>query len=362
MANNSFESSNGDNAGSALYYAEYQFQKRFNWKYAKQTVLTAGAVEIFNDVKSRTLYGNKTSSNTAAYMQFDQKIGKLNYSVGARYERFVIDTDTPIYYPILRLGLNYQLFEATFLRASFGQGFRTPAIAERYAATSAGSINVIPNPELGREKGWSAEVGLKQGFKLGSLVGFADISGFRTYYEDMIEFVFGIYSGTLGFKAKNVTNAQITGVETNIGFVAKWGNFEPQVSLGYTYMNPVDLLYTPTPNEQAFAQYLKYRYKHLARADFSFQYKKLNFGFNVRFNSFMLRVDDVFENQIDGVRAYRERNNNGDIICDVRLNYAIAKNISMGLVGRNVFNQSYTNIVANLGMPRSYVVQVNLTF
>ncbi|MCK7529806.1 MAG: hypothetical protein MZV63_01475 [Marinilabiliales bacterium] len=34
----------------------------------------------------------------------------------------------------------------TFLRASFGQGYRYPSIAEKYATTTLGSVKVFPNP------------------------------------------------------------------------------------------------------------------------------------------------------------------------------------------------------------------------
>ncbi|HOI87830.1 MAG TPA: hypothetical protein PLV51_08225 [Lentimicrobium sp.] len=38
--------------------------------------------------------------------------------------------------PLFRVGMNYQAGKYTFRRSSFGQGFRYPAIAEKYAATA----------------------------------------------------------------------------------------------------------------------------------------------------------------------------------------------------------------------------------
>ena len=48
--------------------------------------------------------------------------------------------------PIFRTGINWQAADYTFLRASFGQGYRYPSIAEKYASTTLGSVKIFPNP------------------------------------------------------------------------------------------------------------------------------------------------------------------------------------------------------------------------
>ena len=53
--------------------------------------------------------------------------------------------------------------DATFLRGSYGSGFRFPSIVERYVTVKSGPVVVYPNPELKPEGGWSAEIGIKQG-------------------------------------------------------------------------------------------------------------------------------------------------------------------------------------------------------
>lgn len=68
--------------------------------------------------------------------------------------------------------------QATFLRYSYGQGYRYPTIAEKYIFTNAGGITIYPNPEVKPETSWNTEVGLKQGFKIGMFQGFADIAVF----------------------------------------------------------------------------------------------------------------------------------------------------------------------------------------
>mgnify|MGYP001206815707 CR=1 FL=1 len=68
--------------------------------------------------------------------------------------------------------------EYTFLRASYGQGYRFPSIAEKYISSAVGPLNVFPNPNLEPEYGWSAEIGMKQGFKIKNFKGYFDVSGF----------------------------------------------------------------------------------------------------------------------------------------------------------------------------------------
>ena len=76
--------------------------------------------------------GVNTARNMAAYIQLDEPITEqLNLSMGLRYEHFDIN-GTKEGKPVFRAGANYQLAEETYLRASMGQGFRFPTIAEKY--------------------------------------------------------------------------------------------------------------------------------------------------------------------------------------------------------------------------------------
>ncbi len=120
-------------------------------------------------------------------------MGRLRITLGARYEMYRVNRATDDSRPLIRAGINYQVSSATFLRASFGQGYRYPSIAEKYAATQVGALRIFPNPDLKAEKGWNAEAGIKQGFHYGGLNGYADIAAFITRYRDMIEFTFGQY-------------------------------------------------------------------------------------------------------------------------------------------------------------------------
>ena len=63
--------------------------------------------------------------------------------------------------PIFRTGLNLRLAKATYLRYSYGQGYRFPTITEKFIKTRTGGLDIFPNPQLQPETSWNTEVGLK---------------------------------------------------------------------------------------------------------------------------------------------------------------------------------------------------------
>jgi iron complex outermembrane receptor protein len=111
----------------------------------------------------------------------------------------------------MRVGATYQIAEATFLRASYGQGYRFPCIAEKFIRTSAAGLEIYPNEQLQPEYGQSAEIGVKQGIVLGKFKSYLDVAIFWMEYTDMMEFTFGQYGRPLidplfglGFKSINI--------------------------------------------------------------------------------------------------------------------------------------------------------------
>ena len=88
------------------------------------------------------------------------------------------DTYTPL---VIRLGANYKITENTFMRFSYGQGYRSPSIVERFIEDKIPyeglDLKLFPNPELVPEKGWNAEIGMKQGYNLANKVsGYLDLA------------------------------------------------------------------------------------------------------------------------------------------------------------------------------------------
>ena len=397
-ANNENLTNSSQSNGATIYFTEYQFQRKFSGG----TTITSGVSNIYNTVSS-SLFGDHNSNNAALYTQFERKINKLDITGGARIEHFVMDGkfgDSDFYfgndtntlsklpvYPILRLGLHYEVMKYTHLRASFGQGIRYPSVAERYTQTSVGSLNIFPNPSLRPELGWAAEIGFKQGVKIGEWKGMLDVAGFINEYDNMMEFTFGVYKpdsvlltpanlkNYVGFQAQNAESARITGIEFSFNSTGSIGNVQIVSLLGYTYMNPISL--NSNPNYLSFmsdtnGRMLKYRFKHLAKADIEVTYKNISLGLSCRYNSNMPNIDRVFQEDLDptlaelyilpGLKEYREKYNKGAIVFDARFALIVAKNYRIGFIVNNVFNNEYTTRPGDIQAPRNFLMQVQMKF
>ena len=362
---NRFDTNPDKNSESELYYGQYQYHRRFR----KLLELSAGFSGLFGNTRS-ALYGNHKNRTLALYAQANlQWNTRLLTSAGFRWENYRLDVTDHESAPVFRAGINYHLATYTFLRASFGQGFRFPSVAEKYTATSLGSINVFPNPDLKSEKGWSSEIGLKQGFKIKNWTGFLDLAAFWTQYRDMIEFTFGVYKPDsvaipsihdLGFKSLNIGKARIQGIEFNIQGAGKLANhLSLRAFAGYTYKNPVDLSLSDTVQNNI----LKYRYRHSAKGDLAFQYKRIEVGITVLYHSFMERIDKAFEDRIlgaeifRGLKNYRKIHDKGSTVIDLRVAYNFPKQIRLSLLINNLTNIEYMGRPGDIRPPRSFQLQ-----
>jgi outer membrane receptor protein involved in Fe transport len=384
--------------GAVIYFADYSIQKQFK----NGGTLTSGASNIYNVVKSN-LFGDHHSENLALYSQLELHKGKWDFSAGARLEYFQMDgktgdTDFMIsekknikipFYPILRTGIHYQAAKFTHLRASFGQGIRYPSVAERYTQTSVGALNIFPNPYLTPEIGWAGEIGIKQGVKIGSWKGFIDLAAFVNQYSNMMEFTFGLFNPSniplsndpgnpgyiykwIGFQAQNVEKARISGLDLSFNSMGKIGEVELISLLGYTYMNPISLNkntnYSATFSDTT-TNMLKYRFKHLAKADIEANYLKWGIGASLRYNSFMSNIDKVFEEPIagstyilPGLKEYRQKYDKGNLVFDARIAYKITDNFRVSFIVNNVFNAEYSSRPGDIQPPRNFIAQLQMKF
>ncbi|MEM1320789.1 MAG: TonB-dependent receptor [Bacteroidota bacterium] len=367
------DNSDAQSNSSSLLYSEYQFQRRFE---GIDLVYTAGVVGIISGVTSE-LYGDTTynTTNLSAYMQFEKKFfDRLNISLGARYERNTIEgpelvgTDTipggeaTEAKPVFRLGLNYQASESTFLRASWGQGYRFPTLAEKYIETVAGFIRVFPNPDLSSETGWSAEIGIKQGLRLGGWQGYVDAALFWMEYEDMMEFTF---DGRLfGFQSRNVGNTVIKGIDLSVAGEGKLLGGKTYVLAGYTYIDPRFKEFTAEDSLASSADYniLKYRFRHAVKADIQTTYNRLTVGAELIYNSEMEAVDRVLEFVLPGVRDFRENNRGGYLLLGARIGYQVTPFTKLSFIGRNLTNKAYSDRPGQLQAPRNVTMRLDVEF
>lgn len=410
------------------YYIDYQFHKA--WETAQ---ITAGATyEHMRSVSKTT--GTHDSDNAAFFFQYDQRFwDRLNLSLGMRAEYYRVDkhyreADTKMFgvtipfQPVFRAGLNYKLAEYSYIRASFGQGYRYPSLTEKYARKDIGGVGVYPNNELLPEKGFNAEIGFKQGYKFGNLMGFVDVAGFYTQYKDMIEFRFGIFDNNsykminsipdvldmvltskstpgIGAQFYNVSKARIYGMEISTNGVYNFNkNTQLLYNLGYIFIEPEDADYkTKNKKEAAYtdplqmkeksntSKYLKYRQKHTVKGTLDFQWKRINIGTNLQWKSKNLAVDyimvderprvngekvvmdylrDILFGNIEGqtLATYWKDVNKNYFLMDLRAGVKVTKEVQFQFIVNNLFNKEYCVRPMDVSAPRTYVMQLNIEF
>jgi len=366
-----------------FYYGEYQFQHKFKNTFT----VTTGVVGTYTKVHS-DLYKDHKAHNIAAYLQLDRKFfDRLFVTVGIRGEYFQDDSLSTTYEmklhskdtlmtlpfrPVIRAGITYQIGEGTFLRISYGQGYRFPAIAEKYIRTSAAGLEIYPNHGLLPESGQSAEIGIKQGIHIGKgWKGYADMAVFWMQYSNMMEFTFGLYGHPtdplfgLGFESINIGSTRIRGVDCSVMGEGKIGKVDVMLLAGYTYMDPVSLRWNPA-HDTLFAtsteNILKYRYRHIGKFDAEATYKKFSFGASMRCNSRMENIDKFFEQALPGIKAYRDRYATGDLVFDTRVMYQLTDRARIAFITNNLLNREYTSRPADVQPPRNFVFQVVIKF
>ncbi|MCH2023300.1 MAG: TonB-dependent receptor [Saprospiraceae bacterium] len=407
--NNEGDQSNASN----MFYGEYQFMRRFE---------KLGGLEIVAGVVGNTIlsssevYSNESYQHTnfAAYLQLDKKFFKrLNLSFGMRYElnsttypdsihytltflggslgpageKHVDLTDTIEHKPVFRAGASYQIGQGTFVRASWGQGYRFPTVLEKFISTTAGGISIAPNPDLVSETGWSAEIGIKQGFKIGKWTGFLDLAGFWTEYENMMEFQASkilnaqFFNLPIAFQVQNIGNTRITGLDFSIAGQGNIGPVNIALLAGYTFLNPEYKNFEDSIVKAEILEYstseqniLKYRNRHTIKFDAQATVMGISAGFTLQYLSFMEAIDrfldgdqdpNVFpltQNPYTNIHYFREEHSNGTLILNARIAYQIAKFVKVSLLVNNLLNDEFAIQPGKLEAPRNYAIRADFTF
>ncbi len=354
-ANNRFPVRDNNNSDAFSIYTEYQVY----YKLTDIISLTAGLSDNYSKIISN-FYGNHSGFNFAGFTQVEATIlNRLKMSGGVRIEQNILDGEHDRIVPIFRAGLNWQAADYTFLRASFGEGYRYPSIAEKFASTSLGSVTIFPNPSVRAESGWSSEIGLKQGVLMGKTSGQADISVFLSQNNDLIEYPFGSYPTGLGFRAENVEQARVYGFEYEFMLNRSFGKVITTLSGGYTFLYPVEFNRTTQANNSIF---LKYRRKHSAKVTLNSEYKKFSTGLNLYVKSKILNIDDVFLNELTredilpGFYDYWLVHNENYLLADFNIAYKINEILNVSATIKNIANIEY------MGRPGDIQPQRNFSF
>lgn len=372
---------NFDNYNNTAF-GEYQFQKKTDkdWVYTAGIAGSLGWTQstVIGDATAKTYYGG-------IYGQVEKKLwDRLSVVGGVRYELNIFTppkllndaNDTiPVFIPdfsipVFRFGANYAINEHSNLRASWGQGFRSPSVVERFVTGSIGPLQFFANPAIRPESGWNAELAYKYVLTKNNFNGYFDFALFWNEYKDMTEFVFNLYPQidkntgieflTPGFKNLNRERSRIAGFEVSGN--GEWLINDKQSFRffgGYTYYYPGDLVGDTaqrnvgvylanavkafaTSNPEIVSKMLTYRMNHSLRIDLEYQVGRFKVGTTGTYNSFMNRIDAVFETFIPGLSDYRAKNNKGKLIMDARLVYDLKHSNSVGMIVRNLFNTEYS--------------------
>lgn len=389
---NNVETNNPSNTTNVAYL-EYQCIKKFYELGGLN--FTAGTVmnDVYNHTDSVSYYGvpiaptNNRVQNYAAYAQLDKRFWNiLNVSAGFRDENFIVDNDKVVSKPIFRSGLNLRLSEGTFLRCSFGQGYRFPSLTEKYLESQFSILSIFPNPTLQPESSWNAEVGVKQGFKIAKFMGFLDAAAFWQQYQNTIELTYGSWGEYLqygkvaynnGFKYLNTGGTQVKGIDASIGGEGSLSNNVKLDLMGsYTYtlpqaLDPNMVYATDTAKRQlSYAStssnttnnVLKYRMQHLAKLNIELKVKRYSVGADWIYYSFIQNIDEVFYTLASvasyGIAQYRDTHNKGINVFNAHVGEQVSKHTKIAFVVNNIFNLSYSLRPLKIEPPRTFAIRV----
>ncbi len=383
------------------YYGDYLFQK--SYPQLKNLDFIGGVTGTFTNSNANIYVGsgspNNQLLNVSAYTQIENKINKtLNLSAGGRLEYFRLNDTITALKPIFRAGTSIKLYQETYLRASYGQGYRFPTITERFIKTGVGNFGVFPNPNLKPESSWNAEVGVKQGLKFGKLYGFLDIAGFWQEYENTIEYMFGIWNeitdiqklgSSAGFMFLNTGESRVLGIDASFTGIAKIGDQSTLTFMaGYNYIVPKtltpDYVYAVDSLNRVFSYnstsldpskgILKYRFLHNIKADVECNIaNKVGVGLSAKYFSKIVNMDAIIkdfeqlttDNSTDiglwlqdlRYMDYFDSHRFGNWIFDARVSYNLNDHHKIALIGSNILNRSYSLRPLKIEPPRTIMVQ-----
>lgn len=364
---NRFPVRRANNSGSVSLYGEYQAW----YGFSEYLSLTAGLSETVSVISS-SFYGDHRGLNLAGFAQAELRLfTRLKVTGGMRVEQNIFDSKRDRVVPVFRTGMNFQAAEYTFLRASFGQGYRYPSIAEKHAATTLGSVRIFPSPSVKPESGWSSEAGVMQAFMIGRIRGEGDLSVFISQNRDMIEYIFGVHqdpeTGTsgLGFKATNIEQSRIYGTEIELLMSRPVGKLTASLTGGYTFIRPMEI---NAWTGQSTGVFLKYRRSHSAKIGFLLSGDRAEAGLDMFLRSRTLNIDDVFlnpttrESILPGFYDYWQDHNRGYFLMDGSIGFRMSHTLKLSVAVRNLTNTEYMGRPGDIQPHRNFSLRLSGKF
>ncbi len=285
------------------------------------------------------------------YGQLEQQIGsQITLAAGLRYDGYKVHREEFANKTSPKVSLSW--VPTTFLsfRASYGQGFRVPSVAERFINNREffpieSNMALMPEESEGYEIGFHVNVGLGKRAAMEF-----DVAGFHNEYDGLIEAVF---VPTLGaFQFQNLTEARIRGIETSLQVGTL--NSRQKLSLSYTLLDARDLKLDKPLNQRS-------RHLVIASAN-SYLLGPMFVGADYRYASKAEAIDSDLGRFVKSASARVPVG-----VLDLRLGFD--KDAGMGRAGyrlafivKNVTDQYYTERPAFLAPPRHGMLQLEVMF
>ncbi len=368
----------------------YAFDYNYKANLFQHLNLTAGTYNTLTWAKSNVFRGDFWGYSAAAFGQIEFQYNNLTLLAGGRFEQNSLSNVTQNTGLLKRLGINYKLGAQTFLRANYSEGFRFPSISEKYIEDSVSSVRIFSNSKLVSEKGWTAEIGLKQGFRIGRMSALLDLSIFNQDFDSMIEYQFAQwikprehpevdFLRTFGFKAQNIGQTRIGGYEISLTGEGKIGEVLVRIIGGYTYSFPVNLSKNQSlrsnsnylsaffnnmgqlDSAQFYESILTYRNRHLGKFDLDLTYHKFNLGYNYQYFSIFEKYDEYVA-FLPGVADFMKRSGQGNSIHSFRIAYQPNQLLKIAFLVNNLTNEEYALRPGKMDAPRLFSLQLKVQF
>ncbi len=284
----------------------------------------------------------------AAFAQWDEQLSRrLSLVAGLRFDAYQIDQAEAAARLSPKLAAAYRLTERFTARASFGQGFRIPSIAERFTNNQE-FFPILPNLKLRPEESTGFEVGGRYGGALGrGLALELDLAGFHNTYRNLVEPRFLAQGGAAGFRFENLSDARVAGLEASVELAAGAGA-RHALQAGYTLLDARDRTL-----DAPLALRPRHQFKASARTR---AVGALELGADVRLASRPERVDTDFARFVP----------DADVMLPVRVvdaRIGLARPAwSLFLNAENVFDYYYMERPALLAPPRQYRISLTTRF
>jgi iron complex outermembrane receptor protein len=293
-----------------------------------------GTEATFSSVTS-DIFGTHSQSELAAYGQSEQSVGPLRVSGGARLDYLAVDGGSLTAVVSPRIGAT--LSGRGTWRASVGRGFRAPTMAERFVHTTALGFDVVPNPTLRPETGWSFEIGHTSAPFLRFLR--FDAALFWTEARDLIEpQALLIPPDTVRIQLQNVVRARIAGFDASV--IAAPIPDRLIATLGYTYLDTRRRLAGDSTEGP-----LAFRPRHLLSVGADYNLGALGVGADFRFASRPERIE--LEGFVDPRRV-------PVTVLDLRAAWKPARGpVEIRVLAANVLNYIYNLVPETLAPVRT---------